>query len=64
MNLRPEEISSVIKSQILKYENKLQVEDTGTVLQVGDGIARVHGLEKCSGGRAPSSSPATYTAWY
>jgi F-type H+-transporting ATPase subunit alpha len=50
MNLRPEEISSVIKSQILKYENKLQVEDTGTVLQVGDGIARVHGLEKCMAG--------------
>jgi F-type H+/Na+-transporting ATPase subunit alpha len=50
MNLRPEEISSVIKSQILKYESKLQVEDTGTVLQVGDGIARVHGLEKCMAG--------------
>jgi F-type H+-transporting ATPase subunit alpha len=50
MNLRPEEISSVIKSQILKYESKLQVEDTGTVIQVGDGIARVHGLEKCMAG--------------
>lgn len=47
MNLRPEEISSVIKSQIKKYESKLQVEDTGTVIEVGDGIARVHGLQKC-----------------
>ncbi len=50
MNLRPEEISSVIKSQIKKYESKLQVEDTGTVIQVGDGIARVHGLQKCMAG--------------
>lgn len=50
MNLRPEEISSVIKEQIKKYESKLQVEDTGTVIQVGDGIARVHGLEKCMAG--------------
>ena len=50
MNLRPEEISSVIKEQIKRYESKLQVEDTGTVIQVGDGIARVHGLEKCMAG--------------
>lgn len=50
MNLRPEEISSVIKSQIKRYESKLQVEDTGTVIQVGDGIARVHGLQKCMAG--------------
>lgn len=50
MNLRPEEISSVIKAQIQSYESKLQVEDTGTVIQVGDGIARVHGLEKCMAG--------------
>lgn len=47
MNLRPEEISSVIKEQIKRYEDKLQVEDVGTIIQVGDGIARVHGLEKC-----------------
>ncbi len=50
MNLRPEEINSVIKEQIKKYESSLQVEDTGTVIQVGDGIARVHGLEKCMAG--------------
>jgi len=50
MNLRPEEISSVIKEQIKRYESKLQVEDTGTVIQVGDGIARVHGLAKCMAG--------------
>ncbi|MBN2260199.1 MAG: F0F1 ATP synthase subunit alpha [Clostridiales bacterium] len=50
MNLRPEEISSVIKEQIKRYESKLQVDDVGTVIQVGDGIARVHGLENCMAG--------------
>lgn len=50
MSLRPEEISSIIKEQIKKYEQKLDVVDVGTVLQVGDGIARIHGLEKCMAG--------------
>ncbi len=50
MKLRPEEIKSVIKQQIKRYEDKLQVEDVGTVIQVGDGIARVHGLAKCMSG--------------
>ena len=44
MNLRPEEISSVIKEQINKYSTKLEVSDVGTVIQVADGIARIHGL--------------------
>ena len=50
MNLRPEEISSIIKEQIKKYENKLELTDVGTVTQVGDGISRVHGLENCMAG--------------
>ena len=50
MELRPEEISSVIKEQIKKYEKKLDMVDVGTVIQVGDGIARVHGLEGCMAG--------------
>ncbi len=50
MKLRPEEIGSVIKEQIKRYEDKLQIEDVGTVIQVGDGIARVHGLVKCMSG--------------
>lgn len=50
MKLRPDEISSVIKEQIKRYEDKLQTEDVGSVLQVGDGIATVHGLEKCMAG--------------
>ena len=45
MNLRPEEISSVIKEQIERYSSQLDVSDVGTGIQVADGIARVHGLE-------------------
>jgi F-type H+-transporting ATPase subunit alpha len=47
MNLRPEEISSIIQQQIEKYEAKIEMRDVGTVIQVGDGIARVFGLEDC-----------------
>ena len=50
MNLRPEEISSVIKEQIKNYHSKFEIMDYGTVLQVGDGIARVYGLSKCMEG--------------
>ena len=50
MNLRPEEISSVIKEQIKKYSTELEVSDVGTVIQVADGIARVHGLENAMQG--------------
>lgn len=50
MNLRPEEISSVMKEQIKRYASKLQVSDVGTVIQVADGIARIHGLEKAMQG--------------
>ena len=50
MNLRPEEISSVIKEQIERYSAKLEVSDVGTVIQVADGIARIHGLENAMQG--------------
>ena len=50
MNLRPEEISSVIKEQIERYATGLEVSDVGTVIQVADGIARIHGLEKAMQG--------------
>ena len=50
MNLRPEEISSVIKEQIKRYAAQLQVADVGTVIQVADGIARIHGLENAMQG--------------
>ena len=50
MNLRPEEISSVIKEQIKRYASELDVADVGTVIQVADGIARVHGLKSAMQG--------------
>ena len=50
MNLRPEEISSVIKDEIRKYSTEFEVANVGTVIQVADGIARVHGLEKAMQG--------------
>ena len=50
MNLKPEEISSVIKEQIKRYACELEVADVGTVIQVADGIARVHGLENAMQG--------------
>ncbi len=50
MNLRPEEISSVIKDQIRRYASQMEVSNVGTVIQVADGIARVHGLENAMQG--------------
>ena len=50
MNLQPEEISQIIKNEIERYEDKLEVVDVGTVIQVGDGVARVHGLENAMAG--------------
>ena len=50
MNLRPEEISSVIKEQIKRYASEMEVSDVGTVIQVADGIARIHGLENAMQG--------------
>lgn len=60
MNLRPEEISAVIKEQIKNYKNKLDVSDFGTVIQVGDGIARVYGLENCMAGELLEFTDNTY----
>ena len=50
MELRPEEITKIIRSQIKNYENKLQTSQTGIVILVGDGIAKVSGLDKCMAG--------------
>ena len=60
MNLRPEEISAVIKEQIKNYKNQLEISDFGTVIQVGDGIARVYGLEKCMSGELLEFPGNTY----
>ncbi len=50
MSIRPDEISTLIKQQIEQYKSEIQVVDVGTVIQVGDGIARVHGLENAMSG--------------
>ncbi len=50
MNLRPDEISSIIKNQIKNYQSRIALSDVGTVITVGDGIANIHGLEQCMSG--------------
>lgn len=50
MNIKPEEITSIIKKQIEGYDNKVESVDSGTIIQVGDGVARVYGLENCMSG--------------
>ncbi|MGG0814041.1 F0F1 ATP synthase subunit alpha [Paenibacillus alvei] len=50
MSIRPDEISTLIKSQIEQYKSEIEVAEVGTVINVGDGIARVHGLEQCMSG--------------
>lgn len=50
MNIRPDEISSIIRKQISLYEEQLKTEDVGTVIQIGDEIARIYGLENCMEG--------------
>lgn len=60
MNLRPEEISAVIKEQIKNYSNHLEVSDFGNVIEVGDGIARVYGLENCMSGELLEFPDGTY----
>ena len=47
MNTRPDEISSIIKEQIKNYKSRIEMQETGTVILVGDGIARVYGLREC-----------------
>ena len=50
MELRPEEITKIIRNQIKNYETKMEVSETGVVILVGDGIAKASGLEKCMAG--------------
>ncbi|MEK7851442.1 MAG: HAS-barrel domain-containing protein, partial [Deltaproteobacteria bacterium] len=50
MQIRADEISEIIKTQIKDYEKKVEMSETGTVLTIGDGIARIYGLEKAMAG--------------
>jgi F-type H+-transporting ATPase subunit alpha len=47
VSLRPDEIAAILKSEIERYEVDVDVEEVGTVIQIGDGIARIYGLERC-----------------
>ena len=60
MALKPEEISQIIKSQIKHYSAAIEQAETGTVILVGDGIARVSGLEKCMAGELVEFGNGTY----
>ncbi|MBM7708374.1 F0F1 ATP synthase subunit alpha [Enterococcus lemanii] len=60
MSIKAEEISTLIKEQIKNYENKLNVEETGTVTYVGDGIARAHGIENAMSGELLEFSNGAY----
>lgn len=50
MNIKPEEITSIIKREIERYEKEIKTVDSGTIIQIGDGIARVYGLDDCMEG--------------
>lgn len=63
MDLRPDEITGLIKSRIKNYNAKIQLGDVGTVVTVGDGIVRIHGLEKCMLQRAARIRGTAYSAW-
>ena len=60
MELRPEEITKIIRSQIKNYENKMEVSETGVVILVGDGIAKASGLEKCMAGELVEFPDGSY----
>ena len=60
MELRPEEITKIIRSQIKNYENKMEVSETGVVILVGDGIAKASGLTKCMAGELVEFPDGSY----
>ena len=60
MNIKPEEITSIIKKEVEKYEKKIKTVDTGTIIQIGDGIARVYGLDDCMQGELLEFSNGVY----
>ena len=60
MELRPEEITKIIRSQVKNYENKIEVSETGVVILVGDGIAKASGLDKCMAGELVEFPDGSY----
>ncbi len=62
MEIRAEEITKIIREQLAGFTAGVDVAEVGTVLSVGDGIARIHGLEKLHGGRAARAAPRRHGA--
>lgn len=62
MKMKPEEITAIIKKQIEDYNVEMNVDDVGTVLEVGDGIAHIYGLDKAMSGNCWNCLTA-FTAW-
>ena len=60
MELRPEEITKIIRQQIKNYETRMEVSETGVVILVGDGIAKASGLEKCMAGELVEFPDGSY----
>lgn len=63
MKMNPEEITAIIKDQIKNYDVDLNIDDVGTVIEVGDGIAHIHGLQKAMWANF-STSVMIYSVWY
>ena len=60
MELKPEEITKIIRNQIKNYERKIEVSETGVVILVGDGIAKASGLDKCMAGELVEFPDGSY----
>ena len=60
MELRPEEITKIIRSQIKNYENRMEASETGVVILVGDGIAKASGLDNCMAGELVEFPDGSY----
>ena len=60
MELRPEEITKIIRDQIKNYENRMEVSETGVVILVGDGIAKASGLDNCMAGELVEFPDGSY----
>ena len=60
MELRPEEITKIIREQIKNYENRMEVSETGVVILVGDGIAKASGLDSCMAGELVEFPDGSY----
>ena len=62
MIIKPEEVTSIIKGKLKEFENRIETVSSGTIIQIGDGIARVYGLDNCMEGSL-CNFPMEYMEW-